>query len=77
MPDNPDTALFLTPEEQMAAAYRLAEELDGADKPYFSKAQLRESVFDFNSYAAFLFGVLVTAPAPVLSVSHGYITTNL
>ena len=69
MPDNPETAWFLTPEERIAAAARLAEEHDGGDKTNFSVAQLWESTRDFNAYSAFLFGVLVTAPAPVLTVS--------
>jgi hypothetical protein len=69
MPDNPQTAWFLTVEERIAAAARLAEEHDGGDKTDFSMAQLKESLFDFNAYSAFLFGVLVTAPAPVLTVS--------
>ncbi|ETS79376.1 hypothetical protein PFICI_09229 [Pestalotiopsis fici W106-1] len=67
MPDNPQTAWFLTPDERVAAAARLAEEHDGGDKTDFSMAQLREAMVDFNSYSAFLFGVLVTAPAPVLT----------
>ncbi|OJJ42166.1 hypothetical protein ASPZODRAFT_77557 [Penicilliopsis zonata CBS 506.65] len=67
MPDNPETAWFLTPEERIAAAQRLAEEHDGGDKTNFSLEQLKESLGDFNSYAAFLFGILVTAPAPVLT----------
>jgi sugar phosphate permease len=70
MPDNPQEAWFLTPEERVAAAARLAEEHDGGDKTNFSMVQLMESMRDFNSYAAFLFGVLVTAPAPVLTVSE-------
>ncbi|KAH8880836.1 membrane transporter [Thozetella sp. PMI_491] len=67
MPDNPQDAWFFTPEERLAAAARLAEGHEGGDKTDFSRAQLKESVFDFNSYAAFLFGLLVTAPAPVLT----------
>ncbi|KAJ5804929.1 hypothetical protein N7474_010816 [Penicillium riverlandense] len=67
MPDNPETAWFLTAEEKVAAAQRLAEEHDGGDKTDFSMKQLKESILDFNSYAALFFGILVTAPAPVLS----------
>jgi hypothetical protein len=70
MPDGPDTAWFLTAEEKVAARHRLAEDHDGGDKTSFSMAQLKEAAFDFKTYAAFAFGILVTAPAPVLTVSR-------
>lgn len=67
MPSGPDTAWFLTPEERLAACRRLAEDHDGGDKTNFSMEQLEEAIWDFKSYAAFAFGILVTAPAPVLT----------
>ncbi|KAH6882355.1 membrane transporter [Alternaria rosae] len=67
MPDGPDTAWFLTAEEKVAARHRLSEDHDGGDKTSFSMAQLKEAAFDFKTYAAFAFGILVTAPAPVLT----------
>jgi hypothetical protein len=69
MPDGPDTAWFLTAEEKVAARLRLREDHDGGDKTSFSMEQLKEAAFDFKTYAAFSFGILVTAPAPVLTVS--------
>lgn len=69
MPDGPDTAWFLSEEEKVAACHRLRDDHDGGDKTSFSMEQLKEAAFDFKTYAAFLFGVLVTAPAPVLTVS--------
>jgi MFS family permease len=83
MPAGPETAWFLTPEERVAAGRRLASQHDGGDKTDFSMEQLKESLFDFKSYAAFAFGVLVTAPSPVLTVSTihililGFIRTNI
>lgn len=68
MPGGPDTAWFLNPEERIAAEHRLASEHDGGDKTNFSMVQLKEAAFDFKSYAAFAFGILVTAPSPVLTV---------
>lgn len=68
MPANPQEAWFLRPDERIAADARLSEEHDGGDKTNFSMAQLKESWVDFNVWAAFLFGVLVTAPSPVLTV---------
>lgn len=73
MPAGPTTAWFLTPEERIAAGHRLASQHDGGDKTNFSMAQLKESVFDFKSYAAFAFGILVTAPSPVLTVSRPFL----
>ncbi|TVY44091.1 putative transporter [Lachnellula occidentalis] len=67
MPSRPETAWFLTPDERLAAGRRLASQHDGGDKTNFSLAQLKEAVFDFSSYAAFAFGVLVTAPSIVLT----------
>ncbi|KAH8653175.1 membrane transporter [Tricladium varicosporioides] len=67
MPSGPETAWFLTPEERIAAGRRLASEHDGGDKTNFSMPQLKEAALDFKSYAAFLFGILVTAPSPVLT----------
>jgi len=67
----------------VAAGRRLASQHDGGDKTDFSMEQLKESLFDFKSYAAFAFGVLVTAPSPVLTVSTihililGFIRTNI
>jgi len=80
MPASPETAWFLTPEERIAAGHRLASQHDGGDKTNFSMEQLKEAAFDFKSYAAFAFGVLVTAPSPVLTVSdsdHLLIKYNL
>ena len=70
MPSGPETAWFLTSEERVAAGRRLASQHDGGDKTNFSLMQLKEAIFDFKSYAAFAFGVLVTAPSPVLTVSE-------
>ncbi|CAG8950023.1 hypothetical protein HYFRA_00004357 [Hymenoscyphus fraxineus] len=67
MPSGPDTAWFFTPEERLAASRRLAEDHDGGDKTNFSMEQLKEAIWDFKSYAAFAFGILVTAPSPVLT----------
>jgi hypothetical protein len=79
MPDGPDTAWFLTAEEKVAARLRLREDHDGGDKTSVSMEQLKEAAFDFKTYAAFSFGILVTAPAPVLTVglSCGDINTAL
>jgi len=68
MPDGPDTAWFLNAEEKVAARRRLRKDHDGGDKTSFSMAQLKEASLDFKTYASFAFGILVTAPAPVLTV---------
>lgn len=70
MPDGPDTAWFLTAEEKVAARHRLRDDHDGGDKTSFSTEQLYEAAVDFKTYAAFAFGILVTAPSPVLTVSE-------
>lgn len=67
MPAGPETAWFLTLEERVAAGNRLAAEHDGGDKSDFSIIQAKETVLDFKAYAAFMFGILVTAPSPVLT----------
>ncbi|EFQ88421.1 hypothetical protein PTT_15706 [Pyrenophora teres f. teres 0-1] len=64
MPDGPDTAWFLTAEEKIAAQHRLREDHDGGDKTTFSMEQLKEAAF----------GILVTAPAPVLTFASLIIT---
>ncbi|PVH70980.1 membrane transporter [Cadophora sp. DSE1049] len=58
---------FLNAEEKVAARHRLSEDHDGGDKTSFSIEQLKEAAFDFKTYAAFAFGILVTAPAPMLT----------
>lgn len=70
MPSGPETAWFLTPEERLAAGHRLASQHDGGDKKDFSVDQFKEAMSDFKCYAAFAFGVLVTAPSVVLTVSQ-------
>lgn len=79
MPDGPDTAWFLNAGEKVAARRRLREDHDGGDKTSFSMAQLKEAALDFKRYASFAFGILVTAPAPVLTVrqSQGKVSTVL
>ncbi|CZT49580.1 related to permease of the major facilitator superfamily [Rhynchosporium secalis] len=69
MPDGPESAWFFSEEEKIAARHRLSEDHDGGDKTSFSMEQLKEAALDFKTYAAFSFGVLVTAPAPVLTAS--------
>ncbi|CAA9956601.1 Major facilitator superfamily transporter [Pyrenophora teres f. maculata] len=64
MPDGPDTAWFLTAEEKIAAQHRLREDHDSGDKTTFSMEQLKEAEF----------GILVTAPAPVLTFASFIIT---
>lgn len=69
MPSGPNTAWFLTQHEQVVASQRLQEESEGGDRTNFSMLQLKEAVCDIRAYLSFLFGVLITLPAPVIGVS--------
>lgn len=69
MPSGPNTAWFLTQHEQVVASKRLQEESEGGDRTNFSMLQLKEAVCDIRAYLSFLFGVLITLPAPVIGVS--------
>jgi hypothetical protein len=67
MPAGPGTAWFLTPEERIIAAKRLASQHDGGDKTSFSMAQFKEACLDLKTVHVFMFGVLVTMCSPVLT----------
>jgi MFS family permease len=67
IPAGPDTAWFLTPHERIVAARRMASYQDAGDKSHFSWPQFREAAADVQTLHGFLFGVLVTLSAPVLT----------
>ncbi|KAK4505389.1 hypothetical protein PRZ48_003352 [Zasmidium cellare] len=67
MPAGPDTAWFLTPEERIIAARRLASQHDGGDKTSFSWPQFKEACLDLKTFHVFMFGILVTMCSPVLT----------
>lgn len=67
MPAGPATAWFLTADEKMIAARRLASQHDGGDKTNFSVAQFQEACLDIKTFYVFMFGVLVTMCSPVLT----------
>jgi MFS family permease len=67
IPAGPNTAWFLTPHERIIAARRMSSYQDAGDKTYFSWAQFREAAVDVQTLHGFLFGVLVTMSAPVLT----------
>ncbi|KAF4633132.1 hypothetical protein G7Y89_g4985 [Cudoniella acicularis] len=52
---------------KIAARRRLDSEHGGGDKTNFSLKHLIEAALDFKSYTAFLYGILLTAPSPVLT----------
>lgn len=62
MPSGPDKAWFLTAEERMIAAKRLASQHDGGDKTSFSMAQFTEAALDTKTFLVFMFGLLVSPP---------------
>ncbi|KAE8374448.1 pantothenate transporter [Aspergillus bertholletiae] len=66
MPAGPESAWFLKPHERMIAVQRLQAETEGGDQTNFSMAQLKETTCDIRAYMSFLFGVLLTLPAPVI-----------
>lgn len=67
MPAGPENAWFLTAEERIIAAKRLASQHDGGDKTSFSKAQFTEAALDIKTFLVFMFGLLVTMSSPVLT----------
>ncbi|KAL3460879.1 major facilitator superfamily domain-containing protein [Aspergillus heterothallicus] len=67
MPAGPGSAWFLTPDERKIAVQRLQAETEGGDQTNFSVPQLKEAVRDIRAYISFLFGVLITLPAPVIA----------
>lgn len=67
MPARPENAWFLTAEERVVAAKRLASEHDGGDKTSFSLAQVKEAALDIKTFLVFMFGLLVTMSSPVLT----------
>jgi MFS family permease len=67
IPAGPDTAWFLTPQERIVAARRMASYQDAGDKTQFSWPQFLEAMTDVQTLHGFLFGVLVTMSAPVLT----------
>ena len=69
MPSGPDKAWFFTAREREVAAMRLARDHEGGDKTDFSMPQMLEALTDVKSWLVFSFGVLVTMPSPVLTVS--------
>lgn len=69
MPANPGTAWFFTEREREVAVLRLAKNHDGGDKTVWSNKQLLEALTDVKSWLVFSFGVLVTMPSPVITVS--------
>lgn len=69
MPAGPETAWFLNPQERLIAMQRMQTETEGGDQTDFSIPQLKEAVTDIRAYLSFLFGVLMTLPAPVIGVS--------
>lgn len=76
MPANVDKAWFLTPEERIVAAKRLAGQHDGGDKTSFSMSQFKEAVSDVRTYIVFAFGVLVTINSVVLTVCPPPLSLN-
>lgn len=69
MPSGPDKAWFFTEREREVAAMRLAKDHDGGDQTNWSNKQLLEALTDVKSWLVFSFGVLVTMPSSVLTVS--------
>lgn len=67
IPAGPDTAWFLTPRERIIAARRMNSYQDAGDKTDFSWTQFCEAAMDVQTLHGFLFGVLVTLSAPVLT----------
>ncbi|PIA99000.1 putative transporter [Cercospora beticola] len=67
MPAGPGTAWFLTPDERIVAAKRLASQHDGGDKTSFSWKQFKEACLDIKTFHVFMFGILVTMCSPVLT----------
>lgn len=67
MPAGPATAWFLTPEDRIIGAKRLASQHDGGDKTTFSMVQFKEACLDIKTFHIFMFGVLVTMCSPVLT----------
>ncbi|KAF7194098.1 putative transporter [Pseudocercospora fuligena] len=65
MPAGPETAWFLTADEKVVAAKRLASQHDGGDKTSFSLDQFKEACTDLKTFHVFMFGLLVTMCSPV------------
>jgi sugar phosphate permease len=69
MPASPESAWFLAEDERRIAVQRLQAETEGGDQTNFSMLQLKETVRDIRAYISFLFGLLITLPAPVIAVN--------
>lgn len=67
MPSSPDKAWFLSEYEKTIAARRMSTCQDGGDHTSFSWPQFEEACLDLQTFLAFIFGLLVTMSAPVLT----------
>ncbi|KAK5557124.1 hypothetical protein LTR46_004935 [Exophiala xenobiotica] len=67
LPNNPQTAKFLTPEERKLAFARVQGVRHSADTRKWSNAQFKEALIDPRSWLFFLLNVFITLPGGGLS----------
>lgn len=68
VPVSPKRAWFLTPREKEVLEARMTLDRDAGDLTQFSVAQIKETLGDIRAWFMFIFGVLVTMQAPVMTV---------
>ncbi|RAH82420.1 pantothenate transporter [Aspergillus japonicus CBS 114.51] len=67
VPVSPKKAWFLTPREKEVLEARMMLDRDAGDLTQFSVAQVKETLGDIRAWFMFIFGVLVTMQAPVMT----------
>ncbi|RAL14704.1 pantothenate transporter [Aspergillus homomorphus CBS 101889] len=67
VPSSPKKAWFLTTREMEVLEARMARDRDAGDLTQFSTTQVKEALGDLRSWFMFIFGLLVTMQAPVMT----------
>jgi hypothetical protein len=73
LPNNPQTAKFLTPEERRLAFARVQGMRHSADTRKWSTAQFKEALIDPRSWLFFLLNIFTTLPGGGLTAVSPYV----
>ncbi|RMZ85216.1 hypothetical protein DV738_g460, partial [Chaetothyriales sp. CBS 135597] len=76
LPDNPQTARFLTPEERKQAFARVQGLRHSADSRKWNQAQFNEAMIDPRTWLLFLLAITVTLPGGGLTAFSSIITKS-
>jgi MFS family permease len=70
MPTDTTTAWFLTEYERRIATERLAMDRGTRDKTQFDSKQVKEGIFDPQTWLLFLIALFICIPSPILKVCY-------